>query len=143
MTTDLSASAVPRAHALRHSAARPLRRARFANLLLACALIAVADDPAVTLAVGGATILLAALIGLTTAFARTRSTWQTVAPPTVAVWMLGLAALVIAGAGVTLAQAPAVEPAWRAVGLALFAAQITLILWLDTTASPADPRGGR
>lgn len=120
----------------RHSApVRPVhaavRRTAFINLLLACLLIVIADEPLVTMVVGGATILVAALTGLWTAFRLTRRAWQTTSPTTLAVWMLGLVALVIAGVGLHLANTD--EPMWRATGVILFAAQIALILWLDTT----------
>jgi len=50
----------------RHTAS--VRRTAFLNLLLASLLIAAADEPLVTMLIGGATVLLAALTGLCTAF---------------------------------------------------------------------------
>lgn len=133
--------AVERA-SVRPPAGHSLRLARFGNLGLACVLIAVADDPTVTVAVGAATLLLAASTGLATAWRRTRASWLTTSPATVAVWLLGLVALAVAAASICAAAGPEAASAWRIGGIAMFAAQVGMILALDTTIGGPRPRAG-
>lgn len=119
-----------------------LRLARLGNLGLACVLIALADDPTVTITVGAATLLLAAGTGLATAWRRTRASWLTTSPAMVAVWLLGLVALAVAAGGIFVAADPVAAEAWRIGGIAMFAVQVGMILALDTTLGGPWPRAG-
>jgi len=135
------------------SAARPAARASqvggtatrwpFLNLTLACVLVAVAQNPLVTLLVGLGAIGLGAYSGLRVAIRHSRAVWPTITPDTIAVWIVGLVALGAAAAGLWFYHNAGAQSWMRSAGLALFVAQISLILGLGSMPASAAARGHR